>query len=123
MILLTLLLGSCLARELPLREILRSPQETLKAYTQYKAAQHLHYGPREDRLRLKLWRSSAELVAEENSRAGRTADLTLNFFAAMSEDEMKQWRGMSVSHVSQAHLVNRLKIRHVYFDQSMDLEK
>ena len=89
----SLLIAVSLAREDPLKAILRSPKETLRAYGRYKAAKHLNFGPSEDRMRLGVWRKSAEMVADENSRPGHTAELELNFFAVMTKEERQQYLG------------------------------
>jgi len=85
------------AHDDPLKAILRSPQATLRAYGRYKAARHLTFGVAEDRVRLGMWRKAAQLVAEENSRQDRTADLELNFFAVMTGAEKRRYLGMNAT--------------------------
>ena len=95
MLLLCLLIAVSFAHDDPLKAILRSPQATLRAYGRYKAARHLTFGVAEDRVRLGMWRKAAQLVAEENSRQDRTADLELNFFAVMTGAEKRRYLGES----------------------------
>ena len=89
------LLVSCIAAE-DLRSILRSPQETLKLYSGYKAKQHLSFGASEDRMRFRLFRSNAEFVADANEQ-GSSAVFALNFFSAMTADEKRQYLGLNIT--------------------------
>ena len=89
----SLLIGVSFARDDSLKSALRSPRKTLRAYGRYKAAKHLNFGPSEDRMRLGVWRKSAEIVADENSRPGHSAELELNFFAVMTKEERQQYLG------------------------------
>ncbi|KAL5260758.1 hypothetical protein ACHWQZ_G010795 [Mnemiopsis leidyi] len=94
-LLFSLLVAASLARQDPLKAVLRSPRQTLREYGRYKAARHLTFGPSEDRMRLGVWKRSAEMVADENSRAGHTAELELNFFAIMTKEERQQYLGLN----------------------------
>jgi len=96
-LLLSLLVTVSCAHEDPLKAILRSPKETLRAYGRYKSARHLSFGLSEDRMRLGVWRRAAEMVAEVNSRQGQSASLELNFFAVMTKEERKQYLGMNAT--------------------------
>jgi len=89
------LLVSYVAAE-DLRSILRSPQETLKLYSGYKAKEHLSFGASEDRMRFRLFRSSAEFVAAANEQ-GSSAVFALNFFSAMTADEKRQYLGLNIT--------------------------
>jgi len=89
------LLASYVAAE-DLRSILRSPKETLKLYSNYKAKEHLAFGSVEDRMRFRMFRSNAEFVADANEQEG-DAVLALNFFSAMTGDEKKQYLGLNVT--------------------------
>jgi len=89
------LLVSYIAAE-DLRSILRSPQETLKLYSGYKAKQHLSFGASEDRMRFRLFRSNAEFVADANEQ-GSSAVFALNFFSAMTADEKRQYLGLNIT--------------------------
>ena len=99
-LLFSLLVAASLARQDPLKAVLRSPRQTLREYGRYKAARHLTFGPSEDRMRLGVWKRSAEMVADENSRAGHTAELELNFFAIMTKEERQQYLGKLVTILS-----------------------
>ncbi|XP_063679804.1 procathepsin L-like [Bolinopsis microptera] len=94
-LLISLLVAATCAHEDRLKAILRSPKATLRAYGQYKADQKLSFGPSEDRMRLKMWRSSAEIVAEQNSRQDSSVTLELNFFAVMTAEERNRYLGMN----------------------------
>ena len=89
------LLASYVAAE-DLRSILRSPKETLKLYSNYKAKEHLAFGSVEDRMRFRMFRSNAEFVADANEQEG-DAVLALNFFSAMTGDEKKQYLGLNIT--------------------------
>jgi len=89
------LLVSYIAAE-DLRSILRSPQETLKLYSGYKAKQHLSFGASEDRMRFRLFRSNAEFVADANEQVSSTV-FALNFFSAMTADEKRQYLGLNIT--------------------------
>jgi len=96
-LLIIALVGASLAKESPLKAILRSPTETLKLYNSFKGVQHLAYPAAEDRLRFRLFRKSAEFVAEENSVEGETAEFALNFFSTMTESEKQSWLGFNAT--------------------------
>ena len=86
----------------PLSSILHSPTATLKLYADYKSQNDFHFDAKEDRMRLKLFRRNAEMVAAANSDPEDTAEYDLNFFSIMSEDEKKQWLGLNAT----GHLPN-----------------
>ena len=92
-----LLVGATLAKESPLKAILRSPVETLKLYNSFKGEQQLSFQAAEDRMRFRLFRKNAEFVAEENSVEGETADFALNFFSTMTESEKQSWLGFNAT--------------------------
>ena len=99
------LLVSYIAAE-DLRSILRSPQETLKLYSGYKAKQHLSFGASEDRMRFRLFRSNAEFVADANEQ-GSSAVFALNFFSAMTADEKRQYLGLNITgHQPNKHVLS-----------------
>ncbi|XP_063691223.1 digestive cysteine proteinase 3-like [Bolinopsis microptera] len=91
------LAGAALAKESPLKAILRSPVETLKLYNSFKGEQQLSFQAAEDRMRFRLFRKSAEFVAEENSVEGETAEFALNFFSALTESEKQSWLGFNAT--------------------------
>ncbi|XP_063692784.1 uncharacterized protein LOC134824740 [Bolinopsis microptera] len=91
------LVGAALAKESPLKAILRSPVETLKLYNSFKGEQQLSFHAAEDRMRFRLFRKSAEFVAEENSVEGETADFALNFFSTLTESEKQSWLGFNAT--------------------------
>merc|ERR1712176_1094232 len=95
--LLLALVGAVLAKESYLKAILRSPGETLMLYDEFKTAQHLAFDSAEDKLRFRLFRKNAELVADENSVDGETAEFALNFFTTMTEAEQLSYRGLNVT--------------------------
>ena len=84
-LLIIALVGVTLAKDSPLKAILKSPTETLKLYNSFKGEQQLTFPAAEDRMRFRLFRKSAEFVAEENSVDGETAEFALNFFSTMTE--------------------------------------
>jgi len=94
------LLVSYVAAE-DLRSILRSPKETLKLYSNFKAQEHLAFGASEDRMRFRMFRSNAEFVAAANEE-GSSAEFALNFFSAMTADEKRQYLGLNIT----GHLPN-----------------
>ena len=95
------LLATTFSLEHSLRNVLRSPQETLKLYGDYKAKEHLKFRDSEDRMRLMLFRTNAELVAQANEDSD-SAVFGLNFFSAMTEDEKRQYLGLNIT----GHLPN-----------------
>jgi len=90
------LVATTFAVEDALRAVLRSPKETLKLYKDFKAEGHLNFAANEDRLRFRLFRSNAELVADANEHSDN-AVFGLNFFSAMTEDEKQQYLGLNVT--------------------------
>ena len=78
-----------------LKNILKSPKETLDLYQHFKETKHLHYQPEEERLRLQLFKESAELVAELNSDDTEEAEYELNRFSVMSEEEKTKYLGFN----------------------------
>merc|ERR1719445_284754 len=79
-----------------LRNVLKSPKATLQLYGDFKAKEHLNYRQSEDRMRFRLFRANAELVAAANEEGG-SAQFGLNFFSAMTEDEKQQYLGLNVT--------------------------
>ncbi|XP_063677722.1 uncharacterized protein LOC134813772 [Bolinopsis microptera] len=90
------LVAASLAAEDVLRGILRSPKETLKLYGDFKSQEHLKFLASEDRMRFRLFRSNAQLVAQANEEGG-SAVFGLNFFSALTEDEKQQYLGLNVT--------------------------
>ena len=97
LVLILALFGASLAKESYLKAVLRSPKETLKLYDNFKAEQHLAFDRMEDRLRFRLFRKNAEMVADENSIDEETAEFALNFFSTMTESEQISYRGLNVT--------------------------
>jgi len=91
------LTGAVLAKESKLKSVLRSPEQTMKLYSDFKAAQHLAFSDVEDRMRFRIFRKNAEFVADENSVDGETAVFDLNFFTTLTEAEQISYRGLNVS--------------------------
>ena len=90
------LVAASLAAEDVLRGILRSPKETLQLYGDFKSQEHLKFLASEDRMRFRLFRSNAQLVAQANEDGG-SAVFGLNFFSALTEDEKQQYLGLNVT--------------------------
>jgi len=90
------LVTTTLAFEDVLRDVLKSPKATLQLYGDFKAKEHLNYIQSEDRMRFRLFRTNAELVAAANEEGG-SALFDLNFFSAMTEDEKQQYLGLNVT--------------------------
>merc|ERR1711973_91610 len=90
------LVATAFAAEDALRGILRSPKDTLLLYGEYKAQENLKFRASEDRMRFRLFRSNAQLVAEANEEGG-SAVFGLNFFSALTEDEKQQYLGLNVT--------------------------
>ncbi|KAL5271989.1 hypothetical protein ACHWQZ_G000252 [Mnemiopsis leidyi] len=90
------LVATTLAFEDVLRDVLKSPKATLQLYGDFKAKEHLNYLHSEDRMRFRLFRANAELVAASNEKGG-DAVFGLNFFSAMTEDEKQQYLGLNVT--------------------------
>ena len=81
-----------------LRTILRSPQQTLKLYSNFKAQQHLTTGsPQEDRMRLRLFVRNAKFVADCNEHS-HLATFAINKFSAMTDTERYGYRGLNITH-------------------------
>ena len=100
-IIMKILLAICLvatafALEDVLRNVLKSPKETLQLYGDFKAKEHLNYLRSEDRMRFRLFRANAEQVAAANEEGG-SAEFGLNFFSAMTEDEKQQYLGLNIT--------------------------
>lgn len=91
------LVAVALAKESALKSVLRSPGETLKLYQNFKTEQHLNFDNAEDRLRFRVFRKSAEFVADENSIDGETATFALNMFSAMTPVEKQSYLGLNVT--------------------------
>lgn len=91
------LVAVALAKESPLKAVLKSPLETIKLYKEFKGEQHLEFSGLEDKLRFRLFTSNAELVAEENSVDDETAEFTLNFFSTMTDSERQSYMGLNVT--------------------------
>jgi len=89
------LVAGCLAEDV-LNGILRSPKATLQLYGEFKADEHLNFQANEDRMRFRLFRANAQLVADANEEGG-PAEFGLNFFSAMTEDEKQQYLGLNVT--------------------------
>ena len=96
------LVAVSLAKESHLKAILRSPGETLKLYQDFKTKEHLNFDNAEDRLRFRVFRKSAEMVADENSVEGETAVFALNMFSTMTPAEKQSYLGLNVT----GHLPN-----------------
>lgn len=77
---LCLTLAVTLAAEESLSSILKSPKATLKLYGDFKSKEHLQYNAAEDRLRFRLFRQNAEMVAHLNEEVEETATFGINFF-------------------------------------------
>merc|ERR1719312_241173 len=90
------LVTTTLAFEDVFRDVLKSPKATLQLYGDFKAKEHLNYIQSEDRMRFRLFRTNAELVAAANEEGG-SALFDLNFFSAMTEDEKQQYLGLNVT--------------------------
>ncbi|XP_063694078.1 uncharacterized protein LOC134825807 [Bolinopsis microptera] len=90
------LVAASLAAEDVLRGILRSPKMTLELYGDFKSQEHLKFLASEDRMRFRLFRSNAQLVAQANEEGG-SAIFGLNFFSALTEDEKQQYLGLNVT--------------------------
>ena len=95
-ILLTVL-ALALSKEDPLKAILRSPALTLNLYNNYKTQQHLRFAPQEDRMRFRLFRKSAAIVADENSVEEETARFTVNFFSSLTAAEKRSYLGLNAT--------------------------
>merc|ERR1711915_207720 len=91
------LIAAAFAAEDPLKAILRSPKATLNLYREYKAKEHLDFNGVEDRMRFRIFRRSAELVADENSKEGLTFKVGLNMFSAMTQREKQSYLGLNVT--------------------------
>ena len=89
------LVATTFAFEDVLRDVLKSPKATLELYGDFKAKEHLNYLQAEDRMRFRLFRANAELVAAANEEGDAVFDL--NFFSAMTEDEKQQYLGLNVT--------------------------
>ena len=96
------LIAAALSLKVPLSDVLQSPAATLKLYGDYKTQQHLNYQATEDRMRLRLFKKNAQLVAAMSSEPEETAQYELNFFSVMTDDEKKQWLGPNAT----GHLPN-----------------
>lgn len=94
--LLLCLIGIAFAYEDPLKAILRSPKATLNLYSSYKTNENIHYSATEDRMRFRLFRSNAEMIADANSGSD-SAVLGLNLFSSMTPAEKKQWLGLNIT--------------------------
>ena len=94
-----LLVGATLAKKSYLTAVLRSRNETQKLYKHFKLQQHLSFTLREDALRFKLFKESAEFVERANAVEGETAEFGLNFFSTMTEEEKKLYSGINVTGV------------------------
>ena len=86
-----------LSKEDPLKAILRSPALTLNLYNNYKTQQHLRFAPQEDRMRFRLFRKSAAIVADENSVEEETARFTVNFFSSLTAAEKRSYLGLNAT--------------------------
>jgi len=93
--LLLFLLGTSVAQLDTLSNILKSPQATLKLYSDFKSAEHLDFPRGEDRMRFGLFRRNAAFVAEANSNTEDTARYGINFFSAMTEEEKSGYLGLN----------------------------
>jgi hypothetical protein len=80
-----------------LGQILKSPGQTLKLYSQYKADQHLAFGASENRVRFSVFKTNVRLVSDLNSAPDETAEFGLNFFSSMTGEERKQWLGLNAT--------------------------
>jgi len=69
---------------------------TLELYGDFKSQEHLKFLASEDRMRFRLFRSNAQLVAQANEEGG-SAIFGLNFFSALTEDEKQQYLGLNVT--------------------------
>ena len=90
---LLLLVGSSLALQNNLEDILKSPKATLKLYQDFKAAEHLNFARGEDRMRFGLFRKNAQFVAAANSNIQDRARYGINFFSTMTEEEKSGYLG------------------------------
>ena len=79
-----------------LRDVLRSPKETLKLYKDFKSSEHLSFGASEDRMRFRLFRNNAESVADANENS-EGAVFGLNFFSSMTGEEKQQYLGLNIT--------------------------
>ena len=87
---------SAFAVENALRELLKSPKETVRLYGAFKAQENLHFRGSEDALRFRLFRANAEFVAAANEQSDSTI-FGLNFFSTMTADEKKQYLGLNIT--------------------------
>lgn len=78
-----------------LKNILKSPKETLELFQRFKEAKHLHFQPEEERWRVKLFKESAEEVAALNSDVNEEAEYELNKFSVMTDDERNRYLGVN----------------------------
>jgi len=103
------LLAASRATEDVLRSILRSPKATLQLYGEFKTQQHLNFLSSEDRMRFRLFRSNAQLVAQSNEEGG-SAVFGLNFFSAMTADEKQQYLGINITGHENEHDENPIQV-------------
>merc|ERR1712055_402945 len=87
---------SALAVPEALRELLKSPKDTLKLYSAYKAEENLEFRKGEDGMRFRLFRANAEFVADINEQSEDTV-FGLNFFSAMTPEEKQQYLGLNIT--------------------------
>ncbi|XP_063674234.1 uncharacterized protein LOC134811371 [Bolinopsis microptera] len=82
---------------LKLGQILQSPGQTLKLFSQYKAEEHINFGASENRVRFLIFKKNAQLVSTLNSAPEETAKFGLNFFSSQSSGEKHKWLGLNTT--------------------------
>lgn len=92
-VLLLCLVAVALADRDPLREVLKSPKATLTLYSQFKSQQHLRFSAGEDLMRFRLFRKSAEDIADANEDPEDGAVYGFNMFTTMTAEEKRQYLG------------------------------
>lgn len=94
---LALFLGTVRISRPEEEDILRRPDLTLSGFQTFLQYEGVAYPASQMKLRYKLYQRSAAEVALHNTVAGRAWDMGVNQFSTMSEDEKKQWLGVSVN--------------------------
>merc|ERR1712113_130861 len=90
------LVVSAFAADNALRELLKSPKDTVKLYGAFKAKENLQFPGSEDGMRFRLFRANAEFVAAANEQSD-SAVYGLNFFSTMTAEEKKQYLGLNIT--------------------------
>lgn len=96
MILIALLIGLAAADLQVDEQVLSSPRQLLNLYSQYQSAHpRPNASPAEQRLRLNLFRKSAQFVVEQNRQhEWRSA---LNKFSDMTDEEARAYEGVNMT--------------------------